>query len=74
MKALGARVLAMPTPVWVVGTYDEEGKPNVMTAAWGAYAALDPSASMFPSGRLPIATGTSWSGRLSRSTSPEWSI
>ncbi len=26
---------AMPSPVWVVGTYDKEDKPNVMTAAWG---------------------------------------
>lgn len=26
---------ALPSPVWVVGTYDKEGKPNVMTAAWG---------------------------------------
>jgi flavin reductase (DIM6/NTAB) family NADH-FMN oxidoreductase RutF len=26
---------AMPSPVWVVGTYDKDGKPNVMTAAWG---------------------------------------
>jgi flavin reductase (DIM6/NTAB) family NADH-FMN oxidoreductase RutF len=24
----------MPAPVWVVGTYDAEGKANVMTAAW----------------------------------------
>jgi flavin reductase (DIM6/NTAB) family NADH-FMN oxidoreductase RutF len=22
-------------PVWVVGTYDEKGRPNFMTAAWG---------------------------------------
>lgn len=26
---------AMPSPVWVVGSYDKEGRPNVMTAAWG---------------------------------------
>ncbi len=25
----------MPSPVWVVGTYDASGKPNLMTAAWG---------------------------------------
>lgn len=35
MKPLGARALAMPTPVWGVETYDEEGKPNFMTAPWG---------------------------------------
>ena len=32
-KSLGAKTL--PTvPVWVVGSYDQAGKPNVMTAAW----------------------------------------
>ena len=30
----GAKTIAIPTPVWLVGTYDKEGKPNVMTAAW----------------------------------------
>ena len=33
-KSLGANTLVYPTPVFVVGTYDEDGKPNVMTAAW----------------------------------------
>ena len=33
-KSLGPRTLAFPTPVWVVGTYDANDKPNVMTAAW----------------------------------------
>lgn len=42
MKSLGARVLAMPTPVWVAGTYDKEGKPNVMTAAWGGVCCSRP--------------------------------
>ncbi len=34
-KSLGAKTVLYPTPVLVVGTYDEEGKPNVMTVAWG---------------------------------------
>lgn len=34
-KSIGARTIVHPTPVFVVGTYDKEGKPNVMTAAWG---------------------------------------
>ena len=34
-KSLGARTLLLPTPVLVVGTYDSEGVPNLMTAAWG---------------------------------------
>jgi len=34
-KSLGAKTILYPTPVLVVGTYDESGEPNVMTAAWG---------------------------------------
>jgi flavin reductase (DIM6/NTAB) family NADH-FMN oxidoreductase RutF len=41
-KSLGARTLAFPTPVWVVGTYDAEGKPNVMTAAWAGIVCSQP--------------------------------
>ncbi len=33
-KSLGAKTVVYPTPVFVVGTYDKAGKPNVMTAAW----------------------------------------
>ncbi len=33
-QSLGARTILYPTPVVVVGTYDKQGKPNVMTAAW----------------------------------------
>jgi flavin reductase (DIM6/NTAB) family NADH-FMN oxidoreductase RutF len=39
---MGAKTLAMPTPVWVVGTYDKMGKPNVMTAAWGGICCSKP--------------------------------
>ncbi len=41
-KSLGAQTLAYPTPTWVVGTYDKEGKPNAMTAAWGGICSSDP--------------------------------
>ena len=34
-RSLGQKTLAIPTPVWVVGTYGENDQPNVMTAAWG---------------------------------------
>ena len=34
-KSFGAKTILYPTPVLVVGTYDLQGKPNVMTAAWG---------------------------------------
>ena len=33
-KSIGATTLPLPAPVWVVGTYDAEGRANVMTAAW----------------------------------------
>ena len=31
--SLGAEISLM-TPVWVIGSYDKDGKPNMMTAAW----------------------------------------
>ena len=42
MKSLGSRTLIYPTPVWVVGTYDKRGKPNVMTIAWGGICCSSP--------------------------------
>lgn len=41
-KSLGAKTLLYPTPVLVVGTFDPEGRPNVMTAAWGGICCSDP--------------------------------
>jgi len=41
-KSLGARTLAFPTPVWVVGTYDAAGTPNIMTAAWAGIVCSQP--------------------------------
>ena len=41
-QSLGAKVLAFPTPVWVVGTYDANGKPNIMTVAWGGVCCSKP--------------------------------
>jgi len=40
--SLGAKTIVYPTPVLVVGTYDAEGKPNVMTAAWGGICCSSP--------------------------------
>ena len=34
-KSLGPRPLAFTAPVWCIGTYAPDGKPNVMTASWG---------------------------------------
>jgi flavin reductase (DIM6/NTAB) family NADH-FMN oxidoreductase RutF len=41
-KSVGAKTLVYPTPVFVVGTYDKNGKPNVMTAAWGGICCSKP--------------------------------
>jgi len=41
-KSLGAKPLLYPTPLFVVGTYNKEGKPNVMTASWGGLCCSSP--------------------------------
>ena len=41
-KSVGAKTIVYPTPVFVVGTYDKDGKPNVMTAAWGGICCSKP--------------------------------
>ena len=41
-KSLGAKTLVYPTPVFVVGTYNPDGKPNVMTASWGGICCSRP--------------------------------
>ena len=34
-KNFGSRPIAYPMPVYIIGTYDENGIPNAMNAAWG---------------------------------------
>ena len=34
-KSLGAKTIVYPTPVFLVGTYDDDRNPNLMAAAWG---------------------------------------
>ena len=41
-KSLGPITFVFPTPVFVVGTYDMHGKPNVMTVAWGGICSSKP--------------------------------
>lgn len=41
-KSLGAKTLAQPAPVWLVGSYDSQGKPNIMTIAWGGICCSQP--------------------------------
>jgi len=40
--SIGARTLLFPTPVLMVGTYDQAGKPNLMNAAWGGICNSQP--------------------------------
>lgn len=41
-KSLGAQTLVYPLPVWCVGSYDAEGKPNLATVAWGGICCSRP--------------------------------
>jgi len=41
-KSCGAKTIAFPTPAWAIGTYDAEGKANVMTAAWAGICCSRP--------------------------------
>lgn len=35
---LGAKTMAYPMPVFIIGTYGDDGAPNAMNAAWGGIA------------------------------------
>lgn len=41
-RSVGPKTVLYPTPVLIVGTYDEDGKPNVMAAAWGGICCSRP--------------------------------
>lgn len=41
-KSLGAKTIVFPTPVFIVGTYDQKGVPNAMAVAWGGICCSDP--------------------------------
>ncbi|MCI5578883.1 MAG: flavin reductase [Oscillospiraceae bacterium] len=40
-KNLGVKPLLIPQPVMIIATYDENGKPNAMNAAWGGVCGSD---------------------------------
>jgi flavin reductase (DIM6/NTAB) family NADH-FMN oxidoreductase RutF len=40
--SIGAKTILYPTPVLIVGTYDPDGNPNAMTAAWGGISLFPP--------------------------------
>ena len=33
-RSIGPKTIVFPNPVFLVGTYDAKGNPNLMTAAW----------------------------------------
>jgi len=41
-KSLGAKTLLVATPVWIVGTYDRDGKANGAAVAWGGICGSKP--------------------------------
>jgi flavin reductase (DIM6/NTAB) family NADH-FMN oxidoreductase RutF len=41
-RSLGSKTLIFPAPVWLVGTYDKEGRPNAATIAWGGICCSQP--------------------------------
>jgi flavin reductase (DIM6/NTAB) family NADH-FMN oxidoreductase RutF len=42
-KSLGAKTIAYPAPVFAIGTYDLQGRPNMMTAAWAGLCCSSPA-------------------------------
>ncbi len=40
--SLGPQAFLSPAPVMLVGTYDVEGRPNIMTATWGGVCCSQP--------------------------------
>ena len=34
-KSFGKKTTLLPLPVYIIGTYDENGKANAMNLAWG---------------------------------------
>jgi flavin reductase (DIM6/NTAB) family NADH-FMN oxidoreductase RutF len=42
LQSLGAGTYMLPVPVWVIGSYDRKGKPNMMTASWVGICCSEP--------------------------------
>lgn len=40
-KNFGAKPILYPQPVFIIGSYDENGTPDVMNAAWGGISEAD---------------------------------
>lgn len=41
-KSFGTKTLIYPAPVWCVGSYDTQKRPNIMTIAWGGICCSNP--------------------------------
>ncbi len=41
-KSIGAKTFLYPMPVFIVGTYDADKKPNIATVAWGGICCSKP--------------------------------
>lgn len=41
-RSLPAQTILLPSPVLIIGTYNSDGKPNIMNAAWGGIASSKP--------------------------------
>jgi flavin reductase (DIM6/NTAB) family NADH-FMN oxidoreductase RutF len=40
--SLPAQTILLPSPVLIIGTYDSDGRPDIMNAAWGGIASSKP--------------------------------
>jgi len=43
-KSIGSKTIAFPAPVFIIGTYCEDGRPNAMNVAWGGICGSCPPA------------------------------
>ena len=41
-QSFGAKTILFPTPVLIIGSYDEQGRPNLMNVAWGGICSSQP--------------------------------
>lgn len=41
-KSIGAKTIVFPAPVFIIGSYDKEGKPNAAAVAWAGICCSNP--------------------------------
>ena len=41
-KSIGPRAIIQPNPVLIIGSYDQNGRPNIMAVAWGGICCSKP--------------------------------